>query len=212
MFDGPFATSMLKKAQDNNLAEIHIHDLRQFGIGPRRTVDDTPYGGGAGMVLRPEPMFDAVEMVKKQNPEAKVIILTPSGKKYNQATAQKLSQEDLILIAGHYEGFDERIAALADYELSVGDFVMTGGEIPAMAVVDSVIRLIPGVLGDETSSHDESFSDGLLEYPHYTRPDEFRGETVPEVLKSGNHAEIAKWRREQSVKKTKQNRPDLLNG
>lgn len=211
MFDGPFATSMLKKAQDNKLAEIHIHDLRQFGIGPRRTVDDTPYGGGAGMVLRPEPMFDAVEAVKKDNAKAKVVILTPSGKKYDQAMAQKLSQEDLILIAGHYEGFDERIAALADYELSVGDFVMTGGEIPAMAVVDSVIRLIPGVLGDETSAHEESFSDGLLEYPQYTRPDEFRGEVVPDVLRSGNHAEIAKWRHEQSVKKTTQNRPDLLS-
>lgn len=212
MFDGPFATSMLKKAQDNNLAQIRIHDLRQFGIGPRRTVDDTPYGGGAGMVLRPEPVFEAVESVKKQNSQAKVIILTPSGKKYDQATAQKLSTEDgLILIAGHYEGFDERISQLADYELSVGDFVMTGGEIPAMAIVDSVIRLIPGVLGDEASSHDESFSDDLLEYPHYTRPDEFRGEVVPDVLKSGNHGEIAKWRREHSLKKTKQNRPDLLN-
>lgn len=211
MFEGPFATSMLKKAQDNGLAEIRIHDLRQFGIGARRTVDDTPYGGGAGMVLRPEPVTEAVESIKIIDPKAKVVLLTPSGQKYDQKFAQELSGEDsLILICGHYEGFDERIAEVVDIELSVGDFVMTGGEIPAMAVVDSVVRLIPGVLGDETSAHEESFSDGLVEYPHYTRPDVYRGMAVPEVLKSGNHAEIAKWRREQSEAKTKRNRPDLI--
>ncbi len=211
MFDGPFATSMLKKAQDNKLAEIRIHDLRKYGLGSRRTVDDTPYGGGAGMVLRPEPVFDAVEAIKKQNPKAKVVVLTPSGKLFKQKIASDMSREaGLILICGHYEGFDERILSLADLELSIGDYVLTGGEIPAMVVVDSVVRLIPGVLGDDTSSIEESFSDGLLEYPHYTKPDEFKGKSVPEVLKSGHHAEIAKWRKEQALKKTKQNRPDLL--
>lgn len=212
MFDGPFGTSMLKKAQDGGLAEIHIYDLRQYGIGPRRTVDDTPYGGGAGMVLRPEPVFAAVEAAKNQDPEAKVAILTPSGKPYTQKLAQRLSrQPSLILVAGHYEGFDQRIMNLADYEISVGDYVLTGGEIPAMVVADSVIRLIPGVLGDEASAQEESFSDGLLEYPHYTRPEEFRGQKVPQILRTGHHGEIAKWRREQAVKKTRHNRPDLLS-
>ncbi len=209
MFEGPFATSMLKKAQDNNLAEIRIHDLRGFGIGPRRTVDDTPYGGGDGMVLRPEPIFAAVEKLKAR--ESKVIFLTPAGEKYDQALAQKLAKTDhLILVCGHYEGFDERCYGLADLQLSVGDFVMTGGEIPAMAVVDSVVRLIPGVLGGEKSADEESFSEGLLEYPQYTKPDDFREMKVPEVLKSGNHAEIKKWRYDQSVEKTKKFRPDLL--
>lgn len=211
MFEGPFATSMLKKAQDKQLVEIKIHDLRRFGLGQRRTVDDTPYGGGAGMVLRPEPIFGAVEAAKKANPKAKVVVLTPSGKLYDQRLAEKLAkQKGLIIVAGHYEGFDERILTLADYELSIGGYVLTGGEIPAMAIVDSVARLIPGVLGDENSSKEESFSEDLLEYPHYTRPDEFRGLKVPEVLKQGNHAEIARWRSTQAKAKTAKNRPDLL--
>ena len=211
MFKGPFDMSMLWKAKERNLVEINIHDLRQFGIGPRRQVDDTPYGGGDGMLLKPEPMFAAVEHAKAANPQAKVIILTPSGKKYDQKAAQELAKaEGLILICGHYEGFDERILTLADMELSIGDYVLTGGELPAMVVVDSVVRLIPGVLGGEASAHDESFSDGLLEYPHYTRPVEFRGMKVPEVLQNGHHAEIAKWRAEQARSKTQKNRPDLL--
>lgn len=211
MFDGPFATSMLKKAQDNKLAEIHIHDLREYGLGPRRTVDDVPYGGGAGMVLKPEPVVAAVEAIKKLNPKAKVILLTPSGKLYSQKVADELSRKNgLILIAGHYEGFDERILSAVDLELSVGDYVLTGGEIPAMTLVDSIVRLIPGVLGDENSSVEESFRGGLLEYPHYTRPEEFQGESVPEVLKSGHHGEIAKWRKEKALEKTRRNRPDLI--
>lgn len=203
--------SMLHKATDLGLAEITIHDLRQFGLGQRRQVDDTPYGGGDGMLLRVEPMFAAVEAAKQNNPEAKVIILSPQGQTYHQAQARELSQlPGIILIAGHYEGFDERILTLADYEISIGDYVLTGGELPAMVVVDSIVRLIPGVLGGEASAADESFSHDLLEYPQYTRPAEFRGLTVPEVLQTGHHGEIAKWRADQSKLKTKTNRPDLL--
>ena len=211
MFDGPFAESMLWKAQDKGLVTIKLRDLREFGLGPRRTVDDTPYGGGDGMLLRVEPVLAAVAAARAENPEAKVIILTPRGKRYEQAQAEELAKlPSLILIAGRYEGFDERIMSVVDYELSIGDYVLTGGELPAMVVVDSVVRLIPGVLGGEQSAHDESFSDGLLEYPQYTRPVEHDGMSVPEVLQSGHHAEIAKWRHEQAVAKTKQNRPDLL--
>lgn len=205
--------SMLKKAQDLGLVEIKIHDLRQFGIGPRRTVDDTPYGGGDGMVLKPEPIADAVDSVKSKakSQKPKVVFLTPSGRKFNQELAWDLSREKhLILVAGHYEGFDERILTLADYQISIGDYVLTGGELPAMVVADSVVRLIPGVLGGEKSAADESFSDGLLEYPHYTRPEEFRGMKVPDVLQTGHHGEIKKWRAEQAQAKTKLNRPDLL--
>lgn len=202
MFEGPFATSMLKKAQDKSLAEINFVDLRPFGIGPHNQVDDTPYGGGDGMVLKPEPVYAAVDSVKSK--ESKVVLLTPQGQTYRQATAQKLAkQKHLILICGHYEGFDERIRQLADYQISIGQYVLTGGEIPAMVLVDSIVRLLPGVLGGANSAAEESFSDGeSLEYPHYTRPEEFMGMVVPKVLLSGNHAEIAKWRAEQSRKRT----------
>jgi tRNA (guanine37-N1)-methyltransferase len=211
MFKGPFDMSMIWKAQERGLVKIQLHDLREYGLGPRRQVDDIPYGGGDGMVLKPEPIFAAVEEIKKSRPEAKVIILTPRGERYDQQTARELSKETaLILVAGHYEGFDERIMSLADYELSIGDYVLTGGELPAMVITDSVVRLIPGVLGGENSAHDESFSENLLEYPQYTRPAEFRGMTVPEVLQSGHHGEIASWRREQAEAKTRQNRPDFL--
>lgn len=212
MFDGPFAESMLWKAQDRNLLEINLIDLREFGDGPRKTVDDTPFGGGDGMLLKPEPVVAAIEQAKQGNPGAKVIILTPQGKQYKQSLAQDLSQESgLILVCGRYEGFDERIIDYADLELSVGDYVLTGGELPAMIIVDSVTRLIPGVLGGEQSAHIESFSDPqLVEYPQYTRPVEFRGAEVPEVLRSGDHAKIDAWRLEQSKLKTKRNRPDLL--
>jgi tRNA (guanine37-N1)-methyltransferase len=211
MFKGPFDMSMMWKAQDKQLAQIHFWDLREFGLGKRRTVDDTPYGGGDGMVLRPEPVVAAIEAARTQNPGAPVIALTPSGLKFDQAAARHLSiGPGLILLAGHYEGFDERIMAYVDRQLSIGDYVLTGGELPAMVVTDAVIRLIPGVLGGEQSAHDESFSDpSLLEYPHYTRPEEFRGDGVPEVLKSGHHAEIAKWRHEQAENKTRRFRPDL---
>lgn len=223
MFKGPFDMSMLQKAQDQGLAEINLVDLRQYGLGPRHQVDDTPYGGGDGMLLKPEPLFAAIEEIVAQrltpnvqrsaisDQRPKVIVLSPQGRRFDQSTAQELAKEEhLILVAGHYEGFDERIISLADYELSIGDYVLTGGELPAMVVVDSVVRLIPGVLGGEASAHDESFSHGILEYPQYTRPAEFRGMKVPEVLQNGNHAEIAAWRAEAARAKTADNRPDLL--
>jgi tRNA (guanine37-N1)-methyltransferase len=212
MFKGPFDMSMLWKAQDRGLAQINLIDLREFGLGARRTVDDTPYGGGDGMVLKPEPMVAAIEAAKQSNPDAKVLAMTPGGRRFTQALAQSFSElPGLILLAGHYEGFDERIFSYVDDQISIGDYVLTGGELPAMVVADAVIRLIPGVLGGEQSAHDESFSDpNLLEYPHYTRPEEFRGERVPEVLQSGHHAEITKWRRAQAEAKTRRFRPDLL--
>jgi tRNA (guanine37-N1)-methyltransferase len=215
MFKGPFDMSMLWKARDRKIVAIDLIDLRQFGLGPRHQVDDTPYGGGDGMLLKPEPVYAAVESAKTENPDSKVVILTPSGKQFNQAMAAKLAKEKgLILVTGHYEGFDERIMELADYELSIGDYVLTGGELPAMVVVDSVVRLIPGVLGGADSAQDESFSklaSGQLEYPQYTRPAEFQGQAVPDVLQNGNHADIKKWRAEQARIKTEKNRPDLLD-
>lgn len=212
MFEGPFAHSMLWKAQERGLVSIELVNLRDFGLGARQTVDDTPYGGGDGMVLRVEPVFGAVESIRAREPDTKVLLMSPRGKPFGQAMAQKLSTEPaLIVLCGHYEGFDERIMSLVDYELSIGDFIMTGGEIPAMAVVDSVVRLIPGVLGGKDSARDESFSQGLLEYPQYTRPEQWRGESVPGVLKSGNHAEIERWRKAQAIKKTGENRPELLD-
>lgn len=206
MFVGPFATSMLKKAQDKHLVNINFVDLRQFGLGAHRQVDDTPYGGGDGMVLKPEPVYAAVERARSK--DSKVVLLTPQGKTYDQLMAQKLSKaKHLILICGHYEGFDERIRKLADYQISIGDYVLTGGEIPAMVLVDSIVRLLPGVLGGENSAAEESFSEGkTLEYPQYTRPDDFRGMKVPRVLLSGNHQEIKTWRQEQSAKRTKKQR------
>jgi tRNA (guanine37-N1)-methyltransferase len=212
MFKGPFDMSMIWKAQDRGLVQINFHDLREFGLGARRTVDDTPYGGGDGMVLKPEPVIAAIEHARKENPKARVIVLTPSGHLHNQNKARGYSRTPgIILVAGHYEGFDERIMKYVDDQISIGDYVLTGGELPAMVLVDSVVRLIPGVLGGEQSAHDESFTNpNLLEYPHYTRPVEFRGEVVPEVLQNGNHAAIAEWRREQALAKTKRFRPDLL--
>jgi tRNA (guanine37-N1)-methyltransferase len=212
MFKGPFDMSMLLKARDKGLASISFCDLREFGLGPRRTVDDTPYGGGDGMVLKPEPMVAAIESCKKTNPDARVIAMTPGGHVYTQAIVQQLANRSgLIILAGHYEGFDERIMSYVDDQISIGDYVLTGGEIPAMVLIDSVVRLIPGVLGGVTSAHDESFSHGLLEYPHYTRPQSFRGDPVPEVLQTGNHAEIEKWRRHQALVKTAAYRPDLID-
>lgn len=193
---------MLFKAQDRKLAEIGYINLRDFGLGKRKTVDDTPYGGGDGMLLKPEPLFEAVEKAKTRSPKAKVLLMTPRGKTWSQAKAQKFSKcEGLIIICGRYEGYDERITSLVDEQVSIGDYVLTGGELPAMIVIDSVVRLIPGVLGGETSAENESFADGKTrEYPQYTRPEEFRGQKVPDVLLRGNHAKIAKWRKEHEIK------------
>jgi tRNA (guanine37-N1)-methyltransferase len=203
MFTGVFGSSMMWKAQKDGHVELSTIDLRQFGLGPRKTVDDTPYGGGDGMLLMAEPLFAAVEHAKSNDPEAKVVLMTARGKRWKQALAQQFadSDESYIFICGRYEGYDERITTLVDYQISVGDYVLTGGELPAMTVIDSIVRLIPGVLGGEASAEIESFSDGeTLEFPQYTRPEEFRGMKVPEVLLSGNHAAIAKWREEHSQK------------
>lgn len=203
MFDKVFNQSMLWKAQDKKLVEFELIDLRQFGLGPRHQVDDTPYGGGDGMLLKPEPLFAAVEDAKTRNPDAKVVLMTPKGKIWDQARATELanSGDNYIFICPHYEGYDERVLTLVDYQVSIGKFILTGGELPAMTVIDSIVRLIPGVLGGETSAEIESFSDGdNYEYPQYTRPAEFRGMKVPEVLLNGNHGEIAKWRAENAPK------------
>jgi tRNA (guanine37-N1)-methyltransferase len=210
MFAGPLDESIIMRARKSGLLDLKIHQLRDWTHDKHKTVDDHPFGGGPGMLLKPEPIFEAVENLKRE--ETKVILLSPSGRKFDQKIAQELAQEkDLLFVTGHYEGFDERIReALADDELSIGDYVLTNGALPAMVVIDAVARLLPGVLGDDESSRDESFSHGLLEYPQWTRPADFRGMKVPEVLLNGNHAEIEKWRREQAKLRTKESRPDLL--
>ena len=218
MFAGPLDESIIKRARQKGLLDLKIHDLRQWTHDRHRTVDDRPFGGGPGMLLKPEPLFEAVESLKAGSELAggregmKVILFSPGGRKFSQQIARELAAEkDLLLVTGHYEGFDERVReGLVDDELSIGDYVLTNGALPAMVVIDAVTRLLPGVLGDDESSHDESFSHGLLEYPQYTRPAEFRGMKVPDVLLSGNHAEIEKWRREQAQARTKERRPDLL--
>ncbi len=213
MFAGAFEHSIVKRACQKGLLRIVLTDIREYAADKHRSVDDRPYGGGSGMVMMCGPVFDAIEDVTKQDgPVDEVILLTPQGRPFDQQTAKELAQKQrIVLIAGHYEGFDERIREhLPTREISIGDYVLSGGEIPAMVVVDAVTRLIPGVLGDEYSHVEESFSESLLEYPHYTRPAEFRGWTVPEILLSGNHQEIKKWRQEQSHKRTRQRRPDLL--
>lgn len=206
MFTGVFGSSMLWKAQKDGLVELTTVDLRQFGLGPRKTVDDTPYGGGDGMLLRPEPLFAAVEHAKKASPKAKVLLMTARGTRWVQSEARRYadSQDDYIIICGRYEGYDERITSVVDEQISVGDYVLTGGELPAMTITDSIVRLIPGVLGGESSAEIESFSDGeTLEFPQYTKPAEFNDMKVPDVLLSGNHAEIARWRAENSKKASK---------
>lgn len=198
-------TSMMWKAQDKGLAEFDFVNLRDFGLGPHKSVDDTPYGGGDGMLLRCEPVFNAIESVKEKDPEAKVILPTPVGEIWNQNMAREFANvkddetKHLIILCPHYEGYDERILSIVDYKISLGKFVLTGGELPALTIIDSVVRLIPGVLGGETSAEIESFSDGdNLEYPQYTKPYDFRGMTVPDILLSGNHGEVDKWRAEHS--------------
>lgn len=213
MFAGVFNTSILKKAQEKNEVVLNVVNFRDFSGNKHHQVDDYPYGGGAGMVLKPEPIFNAVEsLTSNKEQKRRIILLCPQGERFSQQKAEELSrEEELIFICGHYEGYDERIREhLITDEISLGDFVLTGGELAAMTIVDSVVRLLPNVLGNAESHEKDSFSTGLLEHPHYTRPVEYRGYKVPDVLLSGNHAEIEKWRREQSLKRTSDRRPELL--
>ena len=208
MFEGVFSESIIKRAIEENRVEINIINFRDYTLDPHNKVDDTPYGGGAGMVLMCQPIFDCVEKIKTK--DSKVILLTPSGKPYKQSIAYDLSHEKhLIIICGHYEGFDERIRSICDLEISIGDYVLTGGEIPAMVLIDSITRLIPGVI-EEESHLEDSFNNNLLDYPTYTKPRVYRGMEVPEVLLSGDHKKIEEYRKEESIKKTKEARPDLL--
>ncbi len=210
MFAGPLDESIVKRAREAGLLDLKVHNLRDYAHDRHKPVDDRPFGGGPGMLLKPEPLFEAVADLARE--QTRVVLLSPAGRTFNQAIARELAQlDDVLLISGHYEGFDERVREeLADDELSIGDYVLTNGALPAMVIIDAVTRLLPGALGDDASAHEESFSHGLLEYPQYTRPAEFRGMKVPKVLLSGNHAEIAKWRAEQSRQRTKERRPDLL--
>lgn len=210
MFEGVLSASMLGRAQAGGLVEIRVHNIRDYTDNKHKKADDYPFGGGAGLVMMAQPVFDCMDAVLAGEP-ARRILLTPRGKTLNQRIAKELSQEDrLVLLCGHYEGVDERVMTLIDDEISIGDYVLTGGELPAMVLVDCLSRLIPGVLGSEESAADESFSDGLLEYPQYTRPASFRGMDVPEILLNGHHAKIQAWRLEQARLKTALNRPDLL--
>lgn len=211
MFTGVFGSSILKKAQEKGAVTLSVTDIREFAYDKHRQVDDYPYGGSAGMVLKPEPMFEAVEKLSAGR-KPRVVLLCPQGERYTQKKAEEFAQEEeLILLCGHYEGYDERIREyLVTDEISIGDYVLTGGEIGAMTIVDSVVRLLPGVLGQEASHVNDSFSTGLLEHPHYTRPADFRGMKVPDILLSGHHANIEKWREQQSLKRTWERRPDLL--
>jgi len=213
MFGGPFDSSIVARAQQSGIVQIELHNLRDWGEGRHHVVDDAPHGGGAGMVLKPGPLFEAVEAVKPlAEPAGRVVLLTPQGRLLSQQVVEDLVGYDrLLLICGHYEGVDERVREhLVDDEISVGDYVLSGGELAAMVVVDAVVRRLPGALGSEESLAEESHSDGLLEYPQYTRPSEFRGWPVPDVLLSGNHPEVDRWRRRQSILRTALRRPDLL--
>lgn len=212
MFNGPFADSIIKRASDKGLVTIEPLNFREYASDRHASVDDAPYGGGPGMVLKPEPIFHAVdELTAKAGGEPYIILTTPQGEVFRQEIAAELkSKNHLLIICGHYEGFDERLRTLANRELSIGDFVLTGGEIPAMVIVDAVVRLLPGALGDPEAAVKDSFVSGLLDYPQYTRPAEFRGMRVPEILLSGDHARIEQWRREQALLRTAQRRPDLL--
>lgn len=217
MFESPFAEGIFRRAVDNGLISLNLCNIRDFTHDRHHTADDYPYGGGAGMVMKPEPIFEAAESIKSATGESgeslSVILLSPQGRLFSQQVAREISQyPHVVLICGHYEGIDERVCEhLATDEISIGDYVLTGGEIPAMVVIDAVVRLLPGVLGSETSSEEDSHADGLLEYPQYTRPAVFRDWPVPEVLLSGNHAKIDKWRREQIIRRTLERRPELLD-
>ncbi|UFS72720.1 tRNA (guanosine(37)-N1)-methyltransferase TrmD [Geomonas sp. RF6] len=213
MFDGPLTESILKRAAAAGLIEFGLHNIRDWAFDKHSVTDDYPYGGGAGMVMKVEPLAGCIEAVKKENPASRVVLTTPCGRPFTHSVARELAQEPgLIIICGRYEGVDERVRTLfVDDEISLGDFVLTGGELAATVIVDAVARFVPGVLGCDASAHEDSFADGLLEYPQYTRPPEFRGLKVPDILLSGNHAEIAKWRRKESLLRTRACRPELLD-
>ncbi|MGD0112839.1 MAG: tRNA (guanosine(37)-N1)-methyltransferase TrmD [Armatimonadota bacterium] len=216
MFGPLLSESILKRAQDFGIAEIAVRDLRDFTADRHRTTDDAPYGGGAGMVMKPEPFFQAVDATRcpeNAGCAEEIILLSPQGERYRQSLARELASKDhLILLCGHYEGVDERVRErLATRVISVGDYVLTGGELPAMVVIDSVVRLLPGALGAEDGAQSDSFEDGLLEYPQYTRPADFRGSDVPEILLSGHHEQVRRWRRKESLRRTRALRPDLLS-
>ena len=202
----------MKRAQEKGILELHIRNLRDWTTDKHHVVDDAPFGGGQGMVMKPEPIFAAVEDLRVENRKSKIVLMSPAGRRLDQELAKRLSQEPrLIIVSGHYEGVDHRIIEhLIDLEISIGDYVLTNGAIAAVVLVDAIVRLLPGALGHEQSAADDSFSEGVLEAPQYTRPAEFRDWKVPEVLLSGNHADIARWRKEQAVKRTRENRPDLL--
>ena len=210
MFSSPLDASIIKKAREKELIRVWLHDFRVYSSSKHKKVDDSPFGGGAGMVLTPEPVFNALE----QNFNGgKVLLMSPQGQRFDQHLAKELAcEERLAIICGHYEGFDERIRSLADYEISIGDYVLTGGELPALVVIDAVCRLVPGVLGESESALSDSFYEKLLEYPQFTRPRDFRGMRVPEVLLSGNHEQIRLWRRKESLRRTLKKRPDLMTG
>lgn len=213
MFESPFSYSMIKRAIDGGYVAINPINFRKFGIGKHNMVDDTPYGGGAGMLLKPEPIFEAIEEIEENNPQTKkrIILMDPAGKPFNQEMAEAFSKEEhLVFICGHYEGYDERIRTLVTDEVSLGDYVLTGGELASMVMVDATVRLIPGVVGNKDSIVEDSHSTGLLEHPHYTRPASYRGLEVPEVLRSGNHQLIEEWRHKEALKRTYKRRPDLI--
>ncbi len=212
MFESPFRTGMIGRAIEQGLIVLKTHPLREFGLGNYRQVDDAPYGGGSGMVMRPEPIADAIDTVNAQCPGLWRVLMTPQGEVFDQAIAREFvgHAPGLMIIAGRYEGIDERVRALVDQEISIGDYVLSGGELPAMVVIEAVGRLIPGVLGNPESLDEESFAAGLLEYPQYTRPDEFRGMRVPDILLGGDHGKIREWRAAESRRRTARRRPDLL--
>jgi tRNA (guanine37-N1)-methyltransferase len=212
MFESPFRTGMIGRAIEQRLIALKTHALREYGLGNYRQVDDAPYGGGSGMVMRPEPIAAAIDAVNAERPGLWRILMTPQGEVFDQSLARELAKRErgLMIIAGRYEGIDERVRSMVDQEISIGDYVLSGGEIPAMAVIEAVGRLIPGVLGNPESLDEESFAAGMLEYPHYTRPEEFREMRVPEILLSGDHAKIRAWREAEARRRTARRRPDLL--
>lgn len=212
MFGDPFNASILKRAQEKSLIKIELHNLRDYCKDKHRVTDDLPYGGGVGMVMKPEPLITAIEAIKTSQPEVRTLLMTPQGKRFEQNDAVRLAQYSfLTLVCCRYEGVDERVRSFVDEEVSIGDYILTGGELPSMVVIEATARMIPGVLGDADSLQDESFTQSMLEAPHYTRPRVFKDMEVPEVLLSGNHAEIERWRCQQAMKRTKERRPDLLS-